>query len=68
MNRMNDVAVGTTGVVGTIASWSLSGALSVLATICTLIVVGPKAWEQLMVWWLKYEPALKARLSRLFKR
>lgn len=60
----NDNTVATVGVAGVFASWTLSGTLSLLATICTLIVVGPKAWDQLMVWRAKYEPKLRG----LFKR
>ena len=55
----SEPAVITTGVVGTIATWTLSGGLSVLATICTLIVVGPKAWDQVKAWWAIYGPKKK---------
>ena len=55
----NEPAIMTTAVVGTIATWTLSGVLSVLATICTLIVVGPKAWEQVRAWWVAYGPKKK---------
>lgn len=50
----NDPLIATTGIIGTIATWTLPGFLSVLATICTLIVVGPKAWDQLVSWYAKY--------------
>lgn len=51
--HLPDSLVVTTGLLGTIATWTLQGGLSVMATICTLIVVGPKAWEQLVVWYKK---------------
>lgn len=52
--QSNDTIVTTTGVVGTVATWTLSGTLSVIATICTLIVVGPKAWEQVVTWYRQF--------------
>lgn len=50
----NDSLIAGTGVIGTIATWTLQGGLSVLATLCTIIVVGPKAWEQIVAWYVKY--------------
>lgn len=50
----------TVGIAGTIASWTLSGFLSLAATVCTLVVVGPKAWAQLVEWRAKYEPRVLA--------
>ena len=55
----------TLATIGTIATWTLSGALSVLATICTLIVVGPKAWEQVALWWKKYGPSKRGPVDEV---
>lgn len=60
MSQMSDNATAGVGVIGTIASWSLNGVLSVAATICTLIVVGPKAWDQVSAWRVKYWPRFAA--------
>jgi hypothetical protein len=51
----NDSMINSVAVIGTIATWTLQGVLSVLATICTLIVVGPKAIDQLTAWYARWQ-------------
>lgn len=62
--QMSDNAAAGAGVIGTVASWSFSGALSVLATVLTIIVVGPKAWDQVKAWHAKYWPVIRERFRR----
>lgn len=62
--RMSDGQISTIGVVGTITTWSLQGTLSLIATVCTIIVVGPKAWEQVADWAEKYGPKVKGWFKR----
>lgn len=66
LKNLNDNTTALLGVVGTTASWTLSGTLSLLATICTLIVVGPKAWDQLARWHAHYSPRIMAWVRERF--
>jgi hypothetical protein len=49
----NENMINSVAIIGTVASWTLQGVLGLLATICTIIVVGPKAWDQLTAWYVK---------------
>jgi hypothetical protein len=53
MQRIVSEHTSTVGILGTIGTWFLSQAnvvLGVLCSICTLIVIAPKAWDQLKEW------------------
>jgi hypothetical protein len=57
----NDNMINSLAVVGTVASWTLQGVLGLLATVCTIIVVGPKALEQVTAWCVKAKIWLDSR-------
>lgn len=52
---MNDRIYQVTGIIGSITAWAgvfnlIATGLAIMVSLCSLVIIGPKAWSQVKAW------------------